>query len=58
MSMLIAVDRPGLPTDSRPVDPWVVQVALSSFDKKDLEVVVKVCQSEGVLEQLRRSRRE
>ena len=27
------------------VDPWVVQIALSSFNQKDLEVVVEISQT-------------
>jgi hypothetical protein len=32
-------------TDTRAVDPWVVQVALSGLNQEDLEVVVEVCQT-------------
>ncbi len=32
-------------TDSRTENPWVVQVALASFDQENLKVVIEVGQS-------------
>lgn len=34
----------GAPTNSRTVNPWVVQVALSALNEKDLEIMVEVGQ--------------
>jgi hypothetical protein len=34
------VEACGTRTDSRAIDPWVVQVGLSTLDQEDLELVV------------------
>lgn len=33
-------------TNSRPINPWIVQVRLASFNQQDLKLVVQVGQSE------------
>jgi hypothetical protein len=35
----------GRRTDSRAVDPWVVQIGLSTLNQEDLEIVVQVGQA-------------
>jgi hypothetical protein len=39
------VEACGTRTDSRAIDPWVVQVGLSTLDQEDLELVVQICQA-------------
>ena len=45
VSSRLDVEACGTRTDSRAVDPWIVQVGLSTLDQEDLKLVVQVGQA-------------